>query len=119
MVQNFSHVKTVKAVLLSFSSYLQDGCYGPEYLNKAGKKETVVQPHLIPFNEVTDAISETAPHPRRCPPADLLGRKLCRVSVAGRRERWESQQVAGYKVLQVRAQERGGGVGIRRTSITC
>lgn len=114
LVQNFSHVKTVEAILLSFSSYLQDGCYGPEYLNKTGKEEeTVGQPHLIPFNKVTDVISETAPHPRRCTPADLLGQKLCHVSFAGRRERWESQHVAGYKVLQVRAQEQGGGVGNR------
>ena len=43
LVQSFN-VKTVKAILLSFSSCLQDAHYSLKYQSQAGKKEELVVP---------------------------------------------------------------------------
>lgn len=74
-----------------------------KWMKQEERRKRWHQPRLIPFNKEPKATSEISSQPRRCSLADLMGQKVCRMPIVGCKESWESQHLAGYKVLQVRA----------------
>lgn len=106
LVQNFSPIKIVKVILLTSSSCFQHGCYSPKHQeNEAGKKEEKVAPTSSnPFQQGNKSYFRDIPPPQKMSFSRSHGPETVSY-VPSCKQGWEIQHLAGYKVIQVRAQQ--------------